>query len=186
MSSYTGKRNARLPDSDAGPRLQRGALQLRRLGVLPLQRRNRIEITGSFVVMEMLMPLFGLLLGSRIAGGIGQRANAVAGVLLVGIGLYTLWETRRETRDLTIPVRRRTVVLLAIALSLDNLVIGFGLGLLHAPVLLAAGFMGLCSLVLTLVGLELGRMLGKHAGERSELFSGLVLVAAGLFVLVRG
>jgi manganese efflux pump family protein len=50
----------------------------------------------------------------------------------------------------------------------------------------AAAFMGLCSLVLTVIGLELGRQLGARIGERSEIFSGLVLIAAGVFVLVRG
>jgi manganese efflux pump family protein len=75
-------------------------------------------------------------------------------------------------------------VLLAVALSLDNLAVGLGLGLLQTPVIVAAIFMGACSLVLTIIGLELGRQLGARVGERSELFSGIVLVAAGLFVLV--
>lgn len=156
------------------------------LGVLPLKRRHRLEIVAIFLAMEIVMPVIGITVGSRVATGVGQRAQAAAGVVLILVGLYTLWETRRETRDLTIPVRRRTVVLLAVALSLDNLVVGFGLGLLGAPVLIAAAFMGGASLVLTVIGLELGRMVGKHAGERSELFSGLVLIAAGIFVLLRG
>lgn len=154
------------------------------LGVLPITRRHRVEIALVFFAMEFLMPVLGLLLGARLAGGIGSRASLAAGLVLIGIGIYTLWETRRETRDLTIPIRRRTVVLLAIALSLDNLVVGFGLGLLGAPVAVAAGFMGLSSLVLTIIGLELGRQLGKRVGERAELFSGSVLIAAGIFVLI--
>ncbi|MFN2465963.1 MAG: manganese efflux pump MntP family protein [Candidatus Dormibacteria bacterium] len=156
------------------------------LGVLPLERRHRIEILVSFVGMEVLMPTIGLAVGSRTAGAIGARANLVAGIVLVLIGAYTLWETRKETRDLDIPVRRRTIILLAVALSLDNLVVGFGLGLLKAPVLVAAGFMGASSLVLTIIGLELGKRLGKHLGDRAELFSGLVLIAAGLFVAIHG
>lgn len=156
------------------------------LGVLPLKRRHRLEIIAIFLAMEILMPVIGMVLGGRLAGSIGQRANFFAGLVLIGIGLYTMYETRKETRDLEIPIKRRTMVLLGAALSLDNLVVGFGLGLLGAPVVVAAAFMGGCSLVLTVVGLELGRQLGKHIGERSELFSGLVLVAAGVFVVVHG
>jgi manganese efflux pump family protein len=156
------------------------------LGVLPLERRHRLEILASFTAMEILMPILGLSIGGRAAGAIGSRANLFAGIVLVLIGLYTLYETRRETHELGIPVKRRTMILLATALSLDNLVVGFGLGLLHAPLLLTAGFMGLSSLVLTVIGLELGRRLGKQLGERSELFSGLVLVAAGIFVVIHG
>jgi putative Mn2+ efflux pump MntP len=154
------------------------------LGVLPLTRRLRLEITSIFLAMEVVMPVIGLLLGERLAGSIGSRGQFVAGLVLIGIGGYTVLETRRETKDLKIPVKRRTIVLLAVALSLDNLVVGLGLGLLHAPVAVAAGFMGFSSLVLTIVGLELGRQLGNRVGERSELFSGLVLIAAGLFVLI--
>jgi putative Mn2+ efflux pump MntP len=154
------------------------------LGVLPLTRRLRWEITGTFLAMEIVMPIIGLIAGSRLAGSVGSRGQFVAGLVLVGIGGYTLLETRRETRDLTIPVRRRTIVLLAVALSLDNLAVGLGLGLLQAPIPVAAGFMGVCSLILTLVGLELGRLLGNRVGERSELFSGVVLIAAGLFILI--
>jgi len=156
------------------------------LGVLPLTRRHRYEIIGMFFLMEVLMPVIGLAFGRSVAGGIGTQAARIAGLVLIAIGGYTLLETRRETRDLKIPVRRRTVVLLAVALSLDNLVVGFGLGLLGAPMVVAAGFMGLSSLLLTVVGLELGRQLGRRAGERSELLSGLVLLGAGLFVLIRG
>jgi putative Mn2+ efflux pump MntP len=156
------------------------------LGVLPLTRRLRVEIAATFVVMEMVMPVVGLLLGERLAGGIGGKGELVAGVVLILIGGYTLVETRREARDMTIPLRRHAIVLLAFALSLDNLVVGLGLGLLRAPVVVAALFMGFCSLVLTIVGLELGRQLGSRVGERSEIFSGLVLVGAGLFVLLRG
>lgn len=156
------------------------------LGVLPLTRRLRVEIASIFLLMEVLMPIAGIILGDRLAGNIGSKGQLVAGVVLILIGGYTLAETRREARDMKVPVRRRTVVLLAVALSLDNLVVGIGLGLLHAPLVVAALFMGFCSLVLTVIGLELGRQLGTRVGERSEVFSGIVLIAAGLFVLFRG
>ena len=154
------------------------------LGMLPLQRRHRLEILAAFTSMEILMPAIGVLVGARVSGAVGSRASLFAGGVLILVGLYTLVETRRETSDLRIPVRRRTIVLLAVALSLDNLVVGFGLGLLGAPVIVAAGFMGLSSIVLTVLGLELGRRAGRHLGDRAELFSGLVLLLAGAFVLV--
>ena len=103
------------------------------LGVLPLGARRRLEILGTFVAMEAIMPAVGLLVGARVSGAVGTRASLFAGLVLV-----------------------------------------------------AAGFMGLCSLVLTIIGLELGRHLGKVVGERSELFSGVVLVLAGIFVAVHG
>src|SRR5258708_22811375 len=114
------------------------------LGVLPLSRRLRLEIVAIFLLMEILMPVVGLLMGSRLSGSVGSRGQLVAGLVLIAIGAYTLFETRREAKDLKIPVRRRTVVLLAVALSLGNLVVGLGLGLLSTPILVAAAFLALC------------------------------------------
>jgi putative Mn2+ efflux pump MntP len=156
------------------------------LGVLPLQRRHRLEIVALFMSMQVLLPVVGLLIGANAAGSIGSRGNLFAGLLLVGIGGYTLLETRREARDLTIPVRRRTIGLLAFALSLDNLAVGFGLGLLNAPALIAGAYMGLSGLGLTVIGLELGRRLGNRVGERAEIVSGVILVLAGVFIIAKG
>jgi len=109
------------------------------LGLLPLERRHRVEILVAFASMEVLAPAVGLLVGSRLSQAVGSKASLAAGGVLVLIGLYTLFETRKQTRDLEVPVRRRTMILLAVALSLDNLVVGFGLGLLGAPLLVAIG-----------------------------------------------
>src|SRR6202011_1001281 len=97
------------------------------LGVLPLTRRLRLEITLTFLLMEALMPVVGIILGNRLAAGIGSKGQLAAGVVLILLGGYTVIETRREARDLKIPARRRAIWLLAIALSLDNLVVGLGL-----------------------------------------------------------
>src|SRR5258708_34149923 len=102
------------------------------LGVLPLTRRLRLEIVASFLLMEMLMPIFGLLLGSRLSGSIGSRGQFVAGLVLIAIGGYTLLETRREAKDLKSPVKRPTVILLRVSLSLDILDLGLWLALANA------------------------------------------------------
>ncbi|HEV1998794.1 MAG TPA: hypothetical protein VGR61_11775, partial [Candidatus Dormibacteraeota bacterium] len=48
------------------------------LGVLPLSIRHRLEILGTFVAMEVLMPAIGLLVGARVSGVIGTKANFFA------------------------------------------------------------------------------------------------------------
>ena len=53
------------------------------LGVLPLTRGRRIEITLTFLIMEILMPILGIILGNRLAGGIGSKGEVVAGVVLL-------------------------------------------------------------------------------------------------------
>ena len=78
------------------------------------------------------------------------------------------------------PAGQRTGRLLVtgLALSIDNLAVGFALGTFHV------GFavIGAVSVAMTLLGLELGSRLSARAGGRGELFGGLVLIGVGVAV----
>ena len=76
----------------------------------------------------------------------------------------------------------RRLVLLAVALSIDNLAIGFALGAAHVNVLLAAAVIGVVSVGLTLAGLELGQRLGPRLGAWGERVGGILLIAVGVTV----
>ena len=69
-----------------------------------------------------------------------------------------------------------------IALSIDNLAVGFALGAYHVNLAAAAVLIGVVSVTLSLVGLELGNRLGNKTGERGELIGGLVLIAVGMAI----
>jgi putative Mn2+ efflux pump MntP len=68
----------------------------------------------------------------------------------------------------------------AFALSIDNLVVGFALGVYNVSVFEAAVVMGVVSVLLSLLGLELGSRLGKRVEAWSEELGGGVLVLIGL------
>ena len=75
-------------------------------------------------------------------------------------------------------------LMLGIALSLDNLTVGFGLGMFHVPIGVAAIVFGIVSLCMTLLGLEIGRFLGNRFKINADKLSGVVLIAtAGLMLL---
>jgi manganese efflux pump family protein len=75
------------------------------------------------------------------------------------------------------------LVVLAAGLSIDNLVIGFALGARDAPLILSVIVIGLVSVGLSLLGLELGNRLGAEVGHRSELLGAGVLVVVGAAIL---
>jgi|SRR5450755_4495636 len=74
------------------------------------------------------------------------------------------------------------LVLSALALSLDNLVVGFALGTYQVAILLSAIIIGAVSVALSLAGLELGARLGGWAGDRSDQLGGVILVSVGVAV----
>jgi putative Mn2+ efflux pump MntP len=74
----------------------------------------------------------------------------------------------------------KRLVLIGSALSIDNLVIGFALGTYHINLAVAAFTIGVVSVGLSLLGLELGTRLGHRLGQRGELVGGAVLVLVGV------
>jgi putative Mn2+ efflux pump MntP len=78
--------------------------------------------------------------------------------------------------------RTGPLLVTGIALSIDNLAVGFALGTYHVNLAAAAAIIGAVSVILTLAGLELGDRLGTKTGERGELIGGLVLIAVGIAI----
>jgi putative Mn2+ efflux pump MntP len=76
----------------------------------------------------------------------------------------------------------RRLVVLAAALSVDNLAIGFALGAYHVNVIVAALVIGVVSVGLTLVGLELGSRVGARLGKWGERAGGVLLAVIGVTV----
>jgi len=99
-------------------------------------------------------------------------------------GFYTIWQSIRtgkvEREEEAGILDTRQLVILGIALSLDNLIVGFALGVYHIPIVLAAVTMAVVSVGLSLLGLELGSRLGSRVGEYSEMAGGAVLVLVGV------
>jgi manganese efflux pump family protein len=74
------------------------------------------------------------------------------------------------------------LLLSGLALSLDNLVVGFALGTYQVALVISAIVIGAVSVGLSLIGLELGARLGSWAGERSDQLGGLILISVGAAV----
>jgi putative Mn2+ efflux pump MntP len=96
--------------------------------------------------------------------------------LLIATGGYAVWQAiRGQARHQHQPAaegnRPRTgqLVITGIALSVDNLAIGFALGAYHVNLAAAAVIIGAVSVTLSLAGLELGGRLGaRPASEVSS------------------
>jgi putative Mn2+ efflux pump MntP len=103
--------------------------------------------------------------------------------LLGLVGLYTilteLLRTDRRPRAATSVGR---LIVMGVALSIDNLVIGFALGAYSVGLATAVLTIAIVSVGLSLLGLELGSRLGERLGPRSELIGGCVLVAVGVAI----
>ncbi len=159
------------------------------IGVSGVDARTRLRVGLVFGAFEGGMPVLGLLLGEQVAGPLGHAARWVGASLLIAVGVYALVSTfRRRPRqhEGERPARAQPgyarLLLSGLALSLDNLVVGFALGTYGTSVVVSALVIGLVSVVLSLIGLELGARIGMVAGERGEQLAGVMLISVGVAV----
>jgi manganese efflux pump family protein len=159
------------------------------IGVSGIDARTRLRVGVIFGLFETGMPILGLLLGRSLATTLGHAAHWIAAALLIATGGYSVIGALRSPagHDGQAPARpagQRTGRLLVtgVALSIDNLAVGFALGTFHVSLAVAAIVIGAVSVCLSLIGLELGNRIGARTGERGELVGGLVLIGVGIAV----
>jgi putative Mn2+ efflux pump MntP len=154
------------------------------IGVGGVSGRTRLRVGVIFGLFEGGMPILGLLLGHSLAGALGHAARWIGAGLLIATGLYALIQAARSSgSDDSAAVdgsqRIGRLLVTGLALSIDNLAVGFALGAYHVSLVLAAVVIGAVSVTMSLAGLELGRRLGVRAGDQGEIIGGLVLIGVG-------
>ena len=154
------------------------------IGLSGISARTRLRVGIAFGLFEAVMPLLGLLIGQAVAGPLGGIAKYVGGGLLVLTGAYTIWQGRRTEKEEAAPkaLHTRHLVVTALALSIDNLAVGFALGVYHIQIVLAAVTIGVVSVGMSLIGLELGSRLGARVEAWSEELGGAVLIGVGILL----
>jgi putative Mn2+ efflux pump MntP len=160
------------------------------IGLAGVDARTRLRVAAVFGLFEAGMPIIGLLIGHGAEQTFGRTTRYVGGALLVAVGLWILLEARHaaperadqqpEQQPEQQPMMR--LLLTALGLSIDNLVIGFGLGVTKTPLALALVVFAVVSVGLTLAGLEVGRRLGARLQRRSDEIAALLLIAVGILV----
>jgi manganese efflux pump family protein len=156
------------------------------LGMAGASPRIRWRAAALFAGFEAAMPLIGLAVGAPLGHAIGGAADYVAIGVLFAFALYTLLGSEeREERRLSqlAHVRGPGALLLGLSVSLDELAIGFTLGLLRLPVALVIALIAVQAFILTQLGLWFGHRLSERLRETAERTAGLALGALAVVLL---
>jgi putative Mn2+ efflux pump MntP len=156
------------------------------IGLTGVDARLRWRVALVFGGFEAAMPIVGAVLGHHAAQAIGGHADLVGGALVAAAGGYAVVVSL--TGPAVAPSGQGTarLVLTGLALSLDNLVVGFALGALRVNLLVLSLVIAAVSVGMSLLGLELGSRLGPTIGEYGELVGGIVLVGVGVAIAAGG
>ena len=159
------------------------------LGLAGLPRARWLRVGVTFALFEGLMPLVGLLIGQTVSSTLGALAEYAAALVLIVVGGLAVREALGEDDDDAVPalaaVEGPRLFWTGLTISLDELAVGFSLGVLNVAIGLAVVYIAVQALALTFLGLALGRRLGARLGSRAELASGVVLLLLGLGLLAQ-
>jgi manganese efflux pump family protein len=152
------------------------------IGVSGADARTRLRVGVVFGIFEAGMPVLGLLAGHGLAGLLGQATRWIGAGLLIATGGYALLQRAPDRNGQPTAAGSRDtgrLVITGLALSIDNVAVGFALGTYHVAIPLAAAIIGTVSITLSLAGLEIGARIGARAGQRGETLGGLILIVVG-------
>ncbi len=150
------------------------------------QLREALRTGLIFGVIEGLTPLVGWLVGRVAAPYVAAWDHWIAFALLSAIGVMMIRASLADDEPDEKKPERHTFWLLALtgfATSIDAMVVGVGLAIMGADILLTALAIGVTTFVMVTAGVMLGRVLGVIAGKRAELVGGVILICIGALIL---
>lgn len=142
-----------------------------------------------FGLFQALMPLLGYLLGGLFSDLISQWGSLVAFLLLGFIGVKMIIDGIKElksdediceTKKYSIP----SLLIQALATSIDAFVVGVSLAALQVKLFSAVSIIGIVTFVLCLLAFFIGRKFGAFLGSKSQIVGGVVLLGIGVKILI--
>ena len=147
--------------------------------------RSTFRLSFHFGLFQGLMPLLGWLMGVELAIWVSAWDHWVAFGLLAFVGARMIRAGRRAgTTFSTDPSRGLTLVVLAVATSIDAFAVGLSLAMLGLRIVLPCVTIGVVTAALSLLGIRLGSVLSDRWGARMEIVGGVILLLVGIRILL--
>jgi manganese efflux pump family protein len=149
------------------------------LGAIRLGWARSVQVAVTFGFWDGLAPLVGILVGHYLGQKIGSTADYVGASALAAYGLYLVVQACL-TAEPEEPDQRWALFGLPLPLSVDNVVAGTSLGLLGFSPWIAPPLFGAITMVVSLVGLQVGRAAARFIPIRADLVTGVGLVVMAI------
>lgn len=155
-------------------------LSLRKAGA-----REMAIAGGYFGAFQAGMPLLGYVLGVGFRDVIESIDHWIAFVLLCVIGGNMIRESMKSEDEKCDPAMDfKSMVVLAVATSIDALAVGVTLAFLKVNIIYSVLFIGCTTFVISAFGVWLGNRLGGRSKINAELLGGVILICIGTKILL--
>ena len=155
------------------------------LSVQKVKPKHYLIVAAYFGGFQALMPLLGYLLGVRFEAMVANVDHWIAFVLLGLIGANMVRESRAGEEKMDDSFTVSTMLILAVATSIDALAIGVTFAFLGVNIVEAIILIGITTGIISGVGLKIGNVFGSRYKSKAEMAGGIVLILMGIKILVQ-
>ncbi len=158
------------------------------LGIMNREIRFRQGCRIAFILtfFQALFPVLGWLIGITLKNLLANLDHWIAFLLLFLIGARMVYEgfMGKEERKILDPSRPEVILGLAVATSIDALVVGLSFGFLDTTILFPALIIGAVTFLAAMLGMLSGKNLPGKTSQRSLILGGVILILIGVKILV--
>lgn len=172
-------------------------------------KKKAIQIGLYFGIFQGIMPFLGWIGGRYFTEYMGRFGTLIAFILLLFIGGKMIYEFIKGLRDRELKtveeelayeintnckeqiknascneLSTKSIILLAIATSIDALAVGVSFAFLKVNILVAISIIALVTFIICLFGVILGKKLGGIFSKYAELLGGIILIIIGFKILI--
>lgn len=155
------------------------------LSVGQTKLRHALSVGLWFGGFQALMPVIGYFIGTSFADIVSNIDHWIAFTLLLLIGANMIRESIKGNDDeVDSSFSFKTMLILAVATSIDALACGVSFAFLDTDIRLAVAIIGAVTFILSIVGLKTGSFLGERFHKGAGIAGGIVLIGIGLKILI--
>lgn len=155
-----------------------------------IHKKQIFSTAAAFGFFQAFMPVLGYLIGSSFSDAISSLDHWIALILLSFIGGKMIIEAIKELKYpeacLTSSkyLTTKTLLLQAVATSIDALVVGVGFAVMKVDIFSAALSIGIITFINSIIGSHLGKKFGQLFKQRAEILGGLILIGIGIKIFI--
>ncbi|MBQ6992578.1 MAG: manganese efflux pump [Clostridia bacterium] len=155
------------------------------LSMKKMSWKKAIIVGLYFGIFQAGMPIIGYFLGVHFEDLVVKVDHWIAFILLGAIGANMLKEAfSKEDECPDDSVNFKTMIVLAIATSIDALAVGITFAFLRTNIVLAFSTIGAITFVLSMLGVKIGNKFGSKYERKAEIAGGIILILLGLKILL--
>ncbi len=136
-------------------------------------------------LFQAMMPVVGWMIGVSFKHYIVSFDHWIAFILLLALGGKMIYDDLKSEDDYSCfdPQKRLVVMGLALATSIDALVVGVNFAFLNMSITMPIYTIGITSFVLSFIGIFIGCQVGTKLKLKFTLIGGVILIGLGANIL---